>query len=111
MCCFLLAYLCALLWYRNWYREPWIFTGIGTEYRNVWYRDSTNYFSNILYRMPQYPPLHSCISLLHMLFMGGEGGGQTEAKKKIMAFNGNYIRKTIYIVLGTMKIVRKIKKN
>ncbi len=22
------------LWYRNWYREPWIFTGIGTEYWN-----------------------------------------------------------------------------
>ncbi len=26
---------CVLLWYRNCYREPWIFTGIGTDYRNV----------------------------------------------------------------------------
>ncbi len=24
-----------LFWYQNWFWEPWIFTGIGTEYRNV----------------------------------------------------------------------------
>ncbi len=29
-----LACFCVLLWYRNWYRELWIFTGIGTEYWN-----------------------------------------------------------------------------
>ncbi len=32
--CFLISIFCVLLWYRNWYREPWIFTGIGTEYWN-----------------------------------------------------------------------------
>ncbi len=31
---FLISMFCVLLWYRNWYREPWIFTGIGTEYWN-----------------------------------------------------------------------------
>ncbi len=30
--CFLISIFLCLLWYRNWYREPWIFTGIGTEY-------------------------------------------------------------------------------
>ncbi len=28
------SHILCFVWYRNWYREPWIFTGIGTEYRN-----------------------------------------------------------------------------